>query len=251
MPPRRRRGGRGTPPPAPQLNQAAQLTQQLLDAGYTKRQVGHILGRDPSLVSQFFTKNKGAAFVPALQRAVEAMRIGAATTPDELRDVAGALVKRRTTAGGRKARVRTKNVVGDTHRSSMARAAKQHIASGASRLRPVIADQAEVGGKIAFSVRAKKSAFVYDAGRPKDSPGIRRGVVQRKDGTEERSYGNSLGPGTGESGFAATEWQAKVDAAGGDVAAAVKNWLVGTGRLKADADITHLEIRGWKPRQER
>lgn len=232
-------------PPSP--NEAAQLTQQLLDAGYSKRQVGQIIGRDPSLVSQFFTKGKGASFVPALQRAVEAMQVGAATNAEELREVAGGLVTRRTTRTGRTARVRVKDVVGDIARSSMARAAKQHIASGASRLRPVVESQAQAGGKIAFTVRAKRGAFVYDAGRPKDSPGIRRGVVQRRDGTEERSYGNSAGPGLGESGFDAVEWKAKVDAAGGDVAAAVKTWMTSTGRLKAGQDITHLEIRGWTP----
>lgn len=232
----------------PTPNQAAQLTQQLLDAGYTKRQVGQIIGRDPSLVSQFFTKGKGQSFVPALQRAVEAMQVGAANTPEELREVVGGLVHRRTTASGRKARVRAKDVVGDTRRSSLARAARQHIASGASRLRPVVTDQAAVGGKIAFTVRAKKGAFVYDAGRKKDSPGVRRNVVQRNDGTEERSYGNSAGPGQGESGFDAGEWKGRVDAAGGDVAAAVKGWLTSTGRMKADADLTHLEVRGWKPK---
>lgn len=250
MTPRRRRT-RATTPATPQLTEAAHLTQQLLDAGYTKRQVGQILGRDPSLVSQFFTKGKGAAFIPALRRVLDALHHGAATSPEELHQIADPLVRRRTTTAGRNARVRTKNIVGDTHRSSMARAGKQHIASGASRLRPVIVDQAEVGGRIAFTVRAKKSAFVYDSGRPKDSPGLRRGVVQRKDGTEERAYGGSLGPGTGEAGFDASDWKARVDATGGDVAAAVKAWLISTGRLKRDAEITHLEIRGWRPREGR
>ncbi|MFG2825166.1 helix-turn-helix domain containing protein [Kitasatospora sp. NPDC048365] len=244
MPDRRRRD-RNTPAAQPQQTEAAQLTQQLLDAGYTKRHVAQILGRDPSLVSQFFTKGKGAAFVPALRRALEAMHTGAATTPEELHAVVDTLVQRRTTATGRNARVRAKNVVGDTHRSSLARAGKQHIASGASRLRPVIAGQAEVGGRVAFTVRAKRSAFVYDAGSPDDSPGLRRGVVQRADGTEERSYGAGLGPG--QAGLDATEWKGRVDAAGGDVAAAVKAWLVSTHRLAPDAVITHLEVRGWRP----
>ncbi|MDH6130176.1 helix-turn-helix domain-containing protein [Kitasatospora sp. GP82] len=35
------------------LNEAARLTPQLLDEGYTKRQVATMLNRDASLVSQF------------------------------------------------------------------------------------------------------------------------------------------------------------------------------------------------------
>ena len=29
--------------------------------------------------------------------------------------------------------------------------------------------------------------------------------------------------------------------------AAVRGWLIETGRIHADAVITHIEIRGWKP----
>ncbi|MER5184816.1 hypothetical protein ABT009_42120 [Streptomyces sp. NPDC002896] len=128
----------------------------------------------------------------------------------------------------------------------MARAGKQHIASGASRLRPVIERTAAVGGNIAFTVRAKKTAFTMDAGDRRDSPGLRRNVVRRRDSTEERAYGKSLGAGQGPGGFDAREWKDRVDAADGDVAAAVRKWLVDTGRLRPDAALTHLEIRGWK-----
>ncbi|MDX3073977.1 hypothetical protein [Streptomyces sp. MI02-7b] len=48
------------------------------------------------------------------------------------------------------------------------------------------------------------------------------------------------------SGFDAREFQARVDAARGDVTAAVVGWLVETGRLQPAAALTHLEIRGWK-----
>src|SRR5213079_397164 len=124
--------------------------------------------------------------------------------------IASAYVTPRTTKAGKKARVRTKDVVETPGHSTMARAAKQHIASGASRLRPVIEKTAAVDGKIAFSVRAKKGAFVHPAGSRIDSPGLRRGVVERdKDNTEERSYGGSPGPGEGPAGFDATEWQGK------------------------------------------
>jgi hypothetical protein len=93
----------------------------------------------------------------------------------------------------------------------------------------------------------KKDAFLIDSGHRADSPGVRRGVVQRCDGTEERSYGNSAGLGLGEAGFDAAEWKTRVDATGGDVAAAVRGWMVDTGRLAPDAALTHLEVRGWTP----
>jgi hypothetical protein len=242
--PRRRRGtgGRSGRPP---LNEAARLTQQLLDAGFTKKDVGEIIGRDPSLVSQFFTKGKGGSFVEALLSAVQEYQVGAATTVDQLKAIARPNVTRRTTRAGKKARVRTKDVVATPGQSTFARAARQHIASGASRLRPVVEGTAEAGGRVAFTVRAKKGAFLIDSGRMADSPGVRRGVVQRRDGTEERAYGNSAGPGLGEAGFDAAEWKGRVDATGGDVAAAVRGWMVETGRLAPDAAITHLEVRGW------
>lgn len=235
-----------TPSGTPRLNEAARLTQVLLDAGYTKRQVGQIIDRDPSLVSQFFTKNKGAAFTDALRAAVQEMHVGAATTVDDLKAAAAPHITRRTTKTGKKARVRTKDIVATPGNSSMARAARQHIASGASRLRPVVEGAAAVGGRIAFTVRAKKTAFLISSGRLADSPGLRRNVVQRPDSTEERSYGNSAGPGLGEAGFDAREWQQRVNAAGGDVAAAVRTWMVQTGRLAPGAQLTHLEIRGWR-----
>lgn len=101
-----------------------------------------------------------------------------------------------------------------TWASSLAKAGKQHIASGASRLRPVVDDAAKFGGKIAFTVRAKKGAFKHDAYRKADSPGLRRNVVQRRDGTEERAYAdNRGGPGSGEEGFDGAEFKAMVDAA--------------------------------------
>lgn len=241
---RRGTGGRGG---RPQLNEAARLTQQLLDAGFTKKDVGQIIGRDPSLVSQFFTRGKGASYVEGLRQAVQELQVGEATTVEQLKAVARPNVTRRTTRSGKKARVRTKDVVATPGQSTFARAAKQHIASGASRLRPVVEGTAASGGRIAFTVRAKKGAFLIDSGRRKDSPGIRRGVVQRRDGTEERAYGNSAGPGMGEAGFDAAEWKGRVDAAGGDVSAAVRGWMVDTGRLDADAALTHLEVRGWTP----
>ncbi len=242
MTPRQRRGRGG----GRQLNEAARLTQVLVDAGFTKADVGRIIGRNPSLVSQFFTRGKGAAFVEALTAAVREYQVGAATTVEALRSVAAPHVARRQARSG-PARVRTRDVAETPGHSAMARAGRQHIASGASRLRPVVQHTADVGGRIAFTVRARRSAFLIGSGWDADSPGVRRNVVQRPDGTEERAYGNSAGPGMGEAGFDAAEWQQRVDAAGGDVAAAIRTWMVETGRLADGARITNLEVRGWLP----
>jgi hypothetical protein len=236
---RRQSRGGGTQGP----NEAAQLTQQLLDAGYTKRQVGQILGRNPSLVSQFFTRGKGAAFTDALRATVRAVQ-GGIRDVDDLRGVAAGYVRTRQTKTGARARVRTKERVETPGGSAMARAGRQHIASGASRLRPVVEHTAAVGGRLAFTVRARKNAFTYSAGRMADSPGLKRNVVQRRDGTEERSYGAAQAPGV-KGGLDAAEFQQRVQAAGGDVAVAVRDWLVETGRLAEGAQLSHLEVRGW------
>ncbi|AJF70393.1 hypothetical protein [Streptomyces vietnamensis] len=267
MTPRKKRGadsGRRV-----QRNEAARLTEQLLDAGFNKKQVGEILGRNPSLVSQFFTKNKGASMVEALRAVVQEVQAGGPRDIASLKALAAGHVQPRLNKSGYKARVRGKNrvraektvkdrrgrpVIGSDGKpvkawsSSLARAGRQHIASGASRLRPVVEDAAQFGGKIAFTVRARKGAFKHDAGRITDSPGLRRNVVQRRDGTEERAYAdNRGGPGSGEEGFDGVEFKAWVDAAGGDVTAAVQKWLVDNDRVEPGTEIVGLEIRAWAP----
>jgi hypothetical protein len=225
--------------------EAARVAQQLLDAGYSRKQIGEILGRNSSLVSQFWTRGKGASMVPALRAVVAAVQ-GGIRDVDALKAIAAGHVTRRRTKAGKTARVRTREQVETPGHSRMARAARQHIASGAPRLRPVIDNTAAVGGRLALTVRARKRDFVHPAGRMADSPGIRRNVVQRRDGTEERAYGGAPAPGW-EAGMDAREWQQRVQAANGDVAAAVRGWLVDTGRIHPDARITNIEIRGWKP----
>lgn len=237
MPPRNRRR------PAPQLNQAAQLADQLLAAGLTKRDIARIINRDPSLVSQFYTRGKGAAFVPALTHVLAAVQTAGITDPTELAAIAAPRITRRTTASGTRARVRTKAVLITPTGTGTGRAGAQAIASGSARLRPLIAEAARQGLRLAFTVRMPKTGYVHASGSRTDSPGIRRDVIQRADHTEERSYGSAT---TG--GFDATDLARRVDAAGGDVTAAVHQWLVETGRIHENAHITHLEIRTWRPR---
>ncbi|MFE4398686.1 helix-turn-helix domain containing protein [Kitasatospora sp. NPDC056808] len=232
-------------PAAPnQPNEAARLTQQLIDQGYTKRQVAGMLGRDASLVSQFFTKGKGAAFVNALRQVVRAVRGGERDT-EALGAVAQENVERRRTKTGQKARVRGKDTVGEAGGSMAGRAGKQAIRSGASHLAPVVHETGRAGGRLAFTVRMKADQYVYSAGSEQDSGGIRRGFVPRADGTEERTYGSA---GTG--GFDAAEWSRRVAGHHGDVTEAMKTWLVETGRAVADADIAYLEVRGWVPPEQ-
>ncbi|SCF59695.1 helix-turn-helix domain containing protein [Streptomyces sp. Cmuel-A718b] len=237
MPPRRKR------PPAPHRNEAARLADQLQQAGYTKRDIARIINRDASLVSQFYTKNKGAAFVPALTQVLTAVHTAGISDITELASIAAPHTTRRTTASGTRARVRTKAVLITPTGTGTGRAGAQAIASGSARLRPLIAEAARQGLRLAFTVRLAKTGYVHVSGSRTDSPGIRRGVIQRADHTEERSYGSAA---TG--GFSAADIARRVDAAGGDVTAAIHRWLVETGRIHADAHITHLEIRTWHPR---
>ncbi|GAB2766734.1 helix-turn-helix domain containing protein [Streptomyces bullii] len=234
---------RRQPQPQPELNEAAHLADRLRVVGYTKRDIARIIDRDPSLVSQFYTKNKGAAFIPALRQVLAAVETGGITDLPELAAIAARHTQRRTTASGARARVRTKAVLITPTGSGTGRVGAQAIASGSARLRPLIAEAARRGLRLAFTVRLAKTGYLHPSGSRTDSPGIRRDVIQRADHSEERSYGSAQ---TG--GFDAADFARRVDAAGGDVTAAVHQWLVETGRIRPDAQIIHLEIRTWRPR---
>ncbi|WP_051835688.1 hypothetical protein [Kitasatospora aureofaciens] len=171
-------------------NEAARLTQQLIDHGYTKRQIARMLGRDASLVSQFFTKGKGAAFVNALRQVVRAVRGGERDT-EALGAVAQENVQRRRTRTGQKARVRGKDVVGAPGESMAGRAGKQAIRSGASHLAPVVHETGRAGGRLAFTVRMKADQYTMSAGSTEDSPGLRRGPGL---GTAPAAVGSPAGP---------------------------------------------------------
>nr|WP_238995336.1 helix-turn-helix domain containing protein [Streptomyces cyaneogriseus] len=225
------------------MNEAARLADRLQAVGYTKRDIARIIDRDPSLVSQFYTKNKGAAFVTALREVLAAVETGGITDLTELAAIAARHTRRRTTASGTRARVRTKAVLITPTGTGTGRVGAQAIASGSTRLRPLIAEAARQGLRLAFTVRLAKTGYLHPAGSRTDSPGIRRDVIQRADHTEERSYGSAQ---TG--GFDAADFARRVDAAGGDVTTAVHRWLVETGRIRPDAHILHLEVRTWRPR---
>jgi hypothetical protein len=210
-------------------NEAARLTQELINQGYA------------SLVSQFFTKGKGKAFVAALRQVVRAVRGGERDT-EALSGIAQENVERRRTKTGQKARVRGKDTIGVPGGSMAGRAGRQAIKTGAAHLAPVVHETGAAGGHLAFTVRMKADQYVYSAGSEKDSGGIRRGFIPRADGTEERTYGSAS---TG--GFDAAEWSQRVADHHGDVTEAMKAWLVETGRAIEDADIQYLEVRGWVP----
>ena len=240
MPPRARRNSHGS---QGELNEAARLADRLQQAGYTKRDIARLINRDASLVSQFYTKNKGAAFVTALREVLTAIETAGITDLPELAAIAARHTHRRTTASGSRARVRGKALLITSTGSGTGRVGAQAIASGSARLRPLIAEAARRGLRLAFTVRLAKTAYAHPSGSRTDSPGIRRDVIQRADHTEERSYGSAQ---TG--GLDAADFARRVDAAGGDVTAAVHQWLVESGRIRADAQIIHLEVRTWRPR---
>ncbi|MET9804470.1 helix-turn-helix domain containing protein [Streptomyces sp. NPDC006368] len=243
-PSRRRDAPRNRRPvQAPQLIEAARLADQLQAAGFTERDIARIIDRDPSLVSQFYTRHKGAAFVPALTRVLQAVQTAGITDTTELAAIAAPHITRRTTSSGTRARVRTRSVLITPAGTGTGRAGAQAIASGSTRLRALIAEAARQRLRLAFTVRLAKTAYVHPSGSRTDSPGIRRDVIQRADHTEERSYGSSA---TG--GFDATDFARRTDRAAGDVTVAIHQWLVETGRIHPDARIIHLEIRTWRPR---
>ncbi|MBC7268742.1 MAG: helix-turn-helix domain containing protein, partial [Streptomyces sp.] len=186
---------RRQPQPQPELNEAAHLADRLRAVGYTKRDIARIIDRDPSLVSQFYTKNKGAAFVPALRQVLAAVETGGITDLSELAAIAARLTQRRTTASGARARVRTKAVLITPTGSGTGRVGAQAIASGSARLRPLIAEAARRGLRLAFTVRLAKTGYLHPSGSRTDSPGIRRDVIQRTDHSEERSYGSAQAGG--------------------------------------------------------
>lgn len=154
MPPRRRH------PPAPHRNEAARLADQLQQAGYTKRDIARIINRDASLVSQFYTRNKGAAFVPALTQVLTAIHTAGIIDITELASIAAPHTTRRTTASGTRARVRTKAVLITPTGTGTGRAGAQAIASGSARLRPLIAEAARQGLRLAFTVRLAKTGYI-------------------------------------------------------------------------------------------
>lgn len=252
MPPRRR--GSDTPALPQPPSEAARLTDQLIAEGFTRRQIAQILSRNSAIVSHFYTRGprSGEAYVEGLRAVVQEVQAGGPRDVDSLKQLASQYIRRRRTKDGKLARVRTPDRVQVEHdeewTSGLARAGRQHLASGASRILPVIEKAAEADGVIAFTVRASKGRFLIDSGDESDSPGVARHVVQRRDGTEERSYGNASGPpGARRAGFGAREWHRRVTEHNGDVTAAITDWMVETGRLAEDAQITHLELRAWKP----
>ncbi|MFD6554101.1 helix-turn-helix domain containing protein [Streptomyces sp. NPDC058398] len=129
------------------------------------------------------------------------------------------------------------------HRIGTGRVGAQAIDPASSCLRPLIAEAARQGLRLAFTVRFARTSYLHPSGSRTGSPVIRTYVTQRADHTEERSYGSAQAGGHDAADFAR-----RVDVVGGDVSAAVHQWLVETRRTNPDARILHLEVRTWRPR---
>ncbi|MFD9465040.1 helix-turn-helix domain containing protein [Streptomyces sp. NPDC060027] len=150
-----------------------------------------------------------------------------------------AATHRRTTASG--ARVRTKAVLITPTGSGTGRVGAQAIAAGSARLRPLIAEAARLGLRLAFTVRLAKTGYVHPSGSRSDSPGVRREVIQHADHTEQRSYVDRR--------LRRRRLRPRVDAAGGDVTSHRRSPVAGRDRShRRDAHIIHLEVRTWRPR---
>ena len=168
MPPRRRSAPQDT------HNEAAQLADRIQQAGYIKRDIARIINRDPSLVSQFYTRGKGAAFVTALREVLTAIETAGITELPELAAIAARHIQRRTTASGSRARVRGKAVLITPSGSGTGRAGAQAIASGSARLRPLIAEAARRGLRLAFTVRLAKTGYLLRLRPPRQRRSRRR-----------------------------------------------------------------------------
>lgn len=220
---------------SPLLPEAARLTQEILDeTGMTKKDIGDILNRNASLVSQFFTKGKGGSMTTALRTVRDAIR-GGERDKDTLQALAAQHMTRRTNAQGRLARTRGRDALLTPGGSGLARAARTHLASGGSRLAPIVEHSAARGGRFALTTRARPSAYPA----PDDDEYPHYEAVKHTDGTEERRYGNQ------GRGYSTADLQEHVDAHGGDVHHGVTSWMTATGQLKEGATLTHLEIRTW------
>lgn len=206
MPPRRR-SSRSVPPP--QLNEAAQLADQLQQAGLhqTRHRPHHQPRPLPGLPVLHKKQRRRLRPRPAAGPDRHPSRMGITDLP-ELTTLAARHITRRTTTSGTRARVRTKALLITPTGTGTGRVAAQAIASGSARLRPLIAEAARQNLRLAFTVRLAKTGYLHPSGSRTDSPGIRRDVIQRTDHTEERSYGSAQ---TG--GHDATDFARRVDAA--------------------------------------
>ncbi|MEU9015067.1 hypothetical protein AB0D12_36125 [Streptomyces sp. NPDC048479] len=106
---------------------------------------------------------KEAAFVPALTHVLAAVQTAGITDPAELAAIAAPRITRRTTASGARARVRTKAVLitPTGTGTGTGRAGVQAIASGSARLRPLIAEAARQGLRLAFTLRMPKTGRLH------------------------------------------------------------------------------------------
>ncbi|MEY2242373.1 helix-turn-helix domain containing protein [Streptomyces sp. BF23-18] len=239
MPPRSRRN---RPAPQRELNEAAQVTDQLQAASYTKRDIARITNRDP-LVAQFYKTQRRS-------RLRARSPTGSGRCPD-LRYHRPARtrhdrcflhhpphhVQRHQSQRPQQGRL------DHPHRIGTGRVGAQAIDSASSCLRPLIAEAARQGLRLAFTVRFAKTGYLHPSGSRTDSLVIRRDVTQRADHTGERSYGSAQAVGHDAADFAR-----RVDVVGGDVSAAVQQRLVETRRIDPDARILDLEVRTWRPR---
>lgn len=200
------------------------LIIQLRGLGMSNRAIGAALSRNDSLISQIARGKKPGDNLESSLAALVRARQGEAVevpAPERRKNAAGrvAKVRRKTTyAQGRTARVR-----------------QQAVKSGSKPIMKVVDEAARVGGHLAFTIRFGRNAR-----------------LTKSDGTPIPPTGREQEAelGYGGAGFPAATVQQLVADAGGDVAAALVQWMLDHNRLAAPAKPLGIEVRSFTPRQE-
>lgn len=195
------------------------LIIQLRGLGMSNRAIGAALNRNDSLISQVARGKKPGSNLEGPLEALVRARQGEAVevpAPQRRMNAAGrvAKVRRRTVyAGGRTARVR-----------------QQAVKSGSRAIMKVVDDTARSSGMVAFTVRFGRNAR-----------------LTKSDGTAIPPTGKEQEAelGWGGQGFPASQVQQMVADAGGDLGAALVQWMLDHNRLAAPAKPLGIEVRSW------
>lgn len=200
------------------------LIIQLRGLGMSNAAIGREVGRNDSLIGQIARGKKPGGNLEASLEALVRVRQGEAV------EVPAA--ERRKTAAGRVAKVRRKTQYAQ---GRTARVRRQAVTSGSKAIMKVVDTAARVGGHVAFTVTFGRGAKLTKSdGTPIPSTG--------KEQQAEVGYGGA--------GFPAATVQQLVANAGGDVAAALVQWMVDHNRLAAPSAPLGIEVRSFTPRQE-
>lgn len=211
------------------MSAAQQIVSELIGAGYSRAYIGRQLGRSGRLVGQIASGERGPGYGAHHERALGELRdkLEAARAAGDARPAAVDVDQpaRRTTASGKTAHVRKAMSHGGAH-WGVSNAKRQATASGARRMAPQLAFVEQQGRRAALTVTVAPGVVVAKSGKGKRGGADQDVSVDVPDVEELLEL---------------------VDAHGGDVTAAVAEYLSMTDRVESlDADdIRGLELRSW------